>query len=190
MKKLILSFLLAGLTAGVYGQSQAEVEKLLSEYQKAMQAKEWLKSLDYVYPAMFDVIPREMMEETLAQTFNSPELEIAFEEMELLQVSDIYSEDNITYSFADYTLVMSMQLAGDKTEEQTQQFAEIMASQVGEENVSVDGKVVYITQTNKLAAIKNKGEEKIYLLELNPQLKEIMASFMSETFLDRAFAES
>jgi hypothetical protein len=27
----------------------------------------------------------------------------------------------------------------------------------------------------------------LYLLELNPQLKQIMASFMSEEFLERAF---
>ena len=191
MKKMILSLvLLSSFTFGAWAQSQKDVEKLLAEYKAAMQQREWLKSLDYIYPALFDVVPREMMEETLVQSFNSPELEISFEEMELLEVSEVYKEDGLNYSFADYSLVMSMKLAGEKSDEEIQQFADLMAAQLGEENINVKDKVIFITQNNSMAVIKNDDQEKLYLLELNPQLKEIIASFMSDTFMERAFADS
>lgn len=191
MKKMILSLvLLSSFTFGAWAQSQKDVEKLLAEYKAAMQQREWLKSLDYIYPALFDVVPREMMEETLVQSFNSPELEISFEEMELLEVSEVYKEDGLSYSFADYSLVMSMKLAGEKSDEEIQQFADLMAAQLGEENINVKDKVIFITQNNSMAVIKNDDQEKLYLLELNPQLKEIIASFMSDTFMERAFADS
>jgi hypothetical protein len=188
MKKIVFLFLLGlGLNIGAYAQTQSEVEALLSEYEEAMKQKEWLKSLDYIYPALFDVVPREMMEETLEQSFNSPDFSISFEDLTLTEVSDIYEETDLSYCFASYSLVMSMTLAGEKTEEEIAQFADMMALQLGEESISVKDKAIIITQDNAMAVLKKAGDSQLYLLELNPQLKQIMASFMSEEFLERAF---
>ncbi len=188
MKRLKL-FVLAALVSGaVVAQSQQEVKDLLNEYSEAMTARQWQKSLDYVYPALFDVVPREMMENAISSTFNDTSVvRMGFKEMELLQVSDIYNEESFNYSFADYSMIMTMTLMGEKTDEEISSFASIMEGQFGEGSVEVDGKTLFITTSNKMAVIKKDGENKLYMLEIKPELKEIMSSFMSDTFMTRAF---
>lgn len=188
MKNLKLVTLAMILSLGAFAQSQKDVRNLLDEYETAMVDRQWAKSLDYVYPAMFEVVPREMMEQAIATTFNDTSVvRMGFKSMELLEVSDVYEEDELSYSFADYSMVMTMTLIGEKTDEEIETFRSAMAGQFGEDNVSVDGKTLYITADNRMAVIRKTGEEKLYMLELKEELMQIMSSFMSDVFMQRAF---
>jgi hypothetical protein len=62
-----------------------------------------------------------------------------------------------------------------------------IAMQFGEENVNVEENTLFITANNRMAVIRKTGEEKLYMLEIKPELKQIMESFMSEEFMQRAF---
>lgn len=188
MKNLKLVALAMIFSLAALAQNQEDVSKLLEEYKSAMIDRQWAKSLDYVYPAMFDVVPREMMEEAIATTFNDTSVvRMGFKSMELQEVSDVYEETELKYSFADYSMVMTMTLIGEKTDEEIETFRAAMAGQFGEDNVKVEGTTLYITAVNRMAVLRKTGEEKLYMLELKPELKQIMSSFMSDVFMQRAF---
>jgi ketosteroid isomerase-like protein len=188
MNKLKLMILVFGMGLTALAQNQKEVSQLLADYKKAMVERQWVKSLDYVYPALFDVVPREMMEEAIKTTFNdTADIQMGFESMELLEVSDIYEEDEMSYSFAEYVMVMTMTAAGEKSDEDMNTLKAAIAMQFGEENVNVEGNTLFITANNRMAVIRKTGEEKLYMLEIKPELKQIMESFMSEEFMQRAF---
>jgi hypothetical protein len=188
MNKLKLMILVFGMGLTALAQNQKEVSQLLADYKKAMVERQWVKSLDYVYPALFDVVPREMMEEAIKTTFNdTADIQMGFESMELLEVSDIYEEDEMSYSFAEYVMVMTMTAAGEKSDEDMNTLKAAIAMQFGEENVNVEENTLFITANNRMAVIRKTGEEKLYMLEIKPELKQIMESFMSEEFMQRAF---
>jgi hypothetical protein len=188
MNKLKLMILVFGMGLTALAQNQKEVSQLLADYEKAMVERQWVKSLDYVYPALFDVVPREMMEEAIKTTFNdTADIQMGFESMELLEVSDIYEEDEMSYSFAEYVMVMTMTTAGEKSDEDMNTLKAAIAMQFGEENVNVEENTLFITANNRMAVIRKTGEEKLYMLEIKPELKQIMESFMSEEFMQRAF---
>jgi hypothetical protein len=188
MNKLKLMILVFGMGLTALAQNQKEVSQLLADYEKAMVERQWVKSLDYVYPALFDVVPREMMEEAIKTTFNdTADIQMGFESMELLEVSDIYEEDEMSYSFAEYVMVMTMTEAGEKSDEDMNTLKAAIAMQFGEENVNVEENTLFITANNRMAVIRKTGEEKLYMLEIKPELKQIMESFMSEEFMQRAF---
>jgi hypothetical protein len=188
MNKLKLMILVFGMGLTALAQNQKEVSQLLADYEKAMVERQWVKSLDYVYPALFDVVPREMMEEAIKTTFNdTADIQMGFESMELLEVSDIYEEDEMSYSFAEYVMVMTMTAAGEKSDEDMNTLKAAIAMQFGEENVNVEENTLFITANNRMAVIRKTGEEKLYMLEIKPELKQIMESFMSEEFMQRAF---
>jgi hypothetical protein len=188
MNKLKFITLAMVLSLGVFAQNQQEVSDLLDEYEKAMVARQWTKSLDYVYPSLFDILPRDLMEQSIATTFNDTSVvRMGFERMELLEVSEVFEEEGLRYSFADYSMIMTMTSVSDNSDEQLEMLKNTLAMQFGEENIRVDGKTLYITSTNKMAVIRKKGEENLYMLELKPEMKEMIQSFMSEEFMQRAF---
>lgn len=185
IKRIALALL---VSTSAIAQNHDDVSALLDEYADAMIDREWAKSLDYVYPALFDVVPREIMEQAISTTFNDTSVvKMGFKSLELLEVSDIYEEEELSYSFADYGMVMTMTSVGNQSDAQIETLRSAMAMQFGEESIEVKGRTLYITVNNKMAVIRKSGEDKLYMLEIKDELKQVMQSFMSETFMRRAF---
>ncbi len=187
MKKILFVLLTFLMAAGVQAQTKEEVENVLKEYTEMMQTKEWSKALDYTYPELFNVVPREQMEQAIETSFNSPMFEMEIKEFSPKGISDLYEEEEISYRFVDYDMAMSMKILVDNPNLSMDTFAGAMKGQFGEENVTVDGKTLNIKADSKMAVIKKKGDPQLYALDIKKELKSMMAGFMSETFISRAF---
>lgn len=190
MKKYLIALFTLVFVSGANAQTEAETMDLLKSYGEIMKKGEWTKTLDYVYPALFESVPREMLEMSLEQAFNSPIFNISVTDLEVLEVSELFAEDSITYRFADYQSTLIMSFLNDSIEqEQINAMAEMMRMQMGEDAVEIAGNTLVITQRSKMAIIKQKDTKKLYVLDASPQLKPYMAAFMSEAFLSRAFRD-
>ena len=187
MKKLIFFTLSLALSFGTIAQNRKEVSQILEEYEQLMIDRQWARTLDYTYPALFEVAPREMLEKFITDSFNDTSLvKISFKSLDLLEVSEVYKEEELRYSFADYSMIMVTTLVSDKTENELKDLKNNLVMQHGEENIKIEGKTFTITTKNKMAVIRKQDDKQLYLLEIRPDL-EFMKSFMSEEFVQRAF---
>ena len=100
--------------------------------------------LDYMYPKVFDMAPREQMKMGMEQMFNSPDMKIEFLNNDITEVSDQKEYDGVTYAAVYYNSKMKMTFLSEleKPEEDKKTFIQFMkstmATQFGEENVQAD----------------------------------------------------
>lgn len=180
----LLGLMLLNLNA----QSKKEVAALLDEYEQLMLNREWKKSMDYMYPTLFDIVPREMMENAIVTTFSDTSvLKMAIVELELIEVGEIKKDDTVSYAFAQYEMVMTMSMTNNLSEDFMATLKAQMAGQYGDENVWSVGKTLFIMTNNRIAVMKNIGEDRLYMLEIKPELKVIMEQMMSQQFLADAY---
>ncbi len=188
MKKVFYA-VFAGLLiqTALFAQTAKEVKPLLEKYTQDMVNGDWAKSLDYTYPGLYQVVPREQMEAAIATTFDDTSMfVIGFTGMEFGSISEVYTDADYDYSFVKYTMEMTMRFTSGVPEENHQSTADLMKMQFGDENVRLNGKTMYIKQNNTMAAVKDKSDNKIYFLEIKEQLWPVMEQFMSEEFIETA----
>lgn len=100
--------------------------------------------LDYMYPQVFEIAPREQMKIGMQQMFNSPDMKIEFLSNEVTQVSHEKEVDGINYAAVFYNSKMKMTFLteADNSAEDQKSFLEFMKvtmdSQFGAENVTSD----------------------------------------------------
>lgn len=188
MKRFLLMCLLGLMLLNLNAQSKKEVAALLDEYEQLMLNREWKKSMDYMYPTLFDIVPREMMENAIVTTFSDTSvLKMAIVELELIEVGEIKKDDTVSYAFAQYEMVMTMSMTNNLSEDFMATLKAQMAGQYGDENVWSVGKTLFIMTNNRIAVMKNIGEDRLYMLEIKPELKVIMEQMMSQQFLADAY---
>ena len=71
MIKTVVLFSLVFFTSFAIAQSkdQKAIKKVVSKVIELNEAGNYKESLDYTYPALFDLVPREMLEEELDKLF-------------------------------------------------------------------------------------------------------------------------
>ena len=141
---LVVLFTLSG-----FAQSyKEEVTKNAETYYEYMTNQNFDGVLDYMYPKVFDKVPREQLKLGMEQMFNSPEMKIEFVSNTVTDVSDKVEEEGISYAAVFYNSKMRMTFISekDKPEEEQKSFLEfmsgIMKTQFGEENVTSELKTV------------------------------------------------
>ena len=190
MKKIVSSFLASVSMLYCVAQTESEVRPVLDQYTQELIDGNWVKSLDYTYPGLFTVYPKEQMQQLVVQTFSDTSMfVIGFNSMEFGNISEVYSDDEIDYSFVNYSMQMTMRFTSAIPEENYESTLGLMRSQFGEDKVRLEGNTLIIDQDNTMAAIKTKDEEKIYFMEIKEQLFPIMEQFMSADFLALAKAQ-
>jgi hypothetical protein len=188
MKRLftLLTFI-SVLNTFVLAQTKIEVRPVLEAYSQEMINGNWSKSLDYTYPGLYEIVPRAQMEQVIVTTFQDTSVfVIGFSGMEFGKVSEVFEDTDYNYSFVDYTMQMTMRLTEQVTADQYPQMVNAMKAQFGQDNVMLKEKTIFIDQQNIMAAIKTKTEQKIYFLEMKPELFPMMTQFMSSSFIENA----
>ena len=191
MKKLITAlFAVIALQFSLDAQTEDEVKPILKQYTQDLIEGNWVKSLDYTYPGLYTVVPRDQMEAVIVKTFTDTSMfVIGFNGMEYGSITEVYTEDKYSYSFVKYSMEMTMRFTSGIPKENHQATADMMKMQFGDENVKLVDDTMVIKQDNTMAAVKNKGEDKIYFMEVKEQLFTIMGQFMSEEFIANAKAQ-
>lgn len=191
MKKLLIACCAVfALQISAFGQSEKEVKPVLKKYTQELIDGNWVKSLDYTYPGLYTIVPKDQMEAVIVQTFSDTSMfVIGFNSMEYGSISKLFKEADYSYSFVKYTMEMSMKFTSGIPAENHQATADMMKMQFGDENVTLADDTMIIKQHNTMAAIKKSGEDQIYFMEIKDQLFSIMDQFMSEEFIANAKAQ-
>lgn len=132
-------------TTSIFSQSnKADIQKEAQTYYDYMTDMNIDAILDYMYPKVFDMVPKNQMKTGMEQMFNSPQMKIEFISNEVTSISDEKEVDGVNYAMVYYNSKMRMTFLTekDKTEEERKAYLDMMqtsmANQFGAENVTVD----------------------------------------------------
>ncbi|MBA2499257.1 MAG: hypothetical protein H0V30_05975 [Chitinophagaceae bacterium] len=189
MKKTFL--LLAFVTATLFSFSQdAALNARLNSFIKANDAMDLDKILDFTYPKIFTLAPREKLKEALNESFNGEDVTVKMDSLQILKIFPVFTVEDGTFAKIKYSFVMFMTFKEAEDQETRQEENEFMLSLMGEtygkNNVSYDpvSKAIRIKVNSEMAAIKDKYAKEWCFMDMvnNKAMNEKM---LDKTILDK-----
>jgi hypothetical protein len=141
-----------------YAKDSAEMATRLEIFMQNNRLMDIDKVLDYTYPKLFTIAPREQVKEAMENAFNSEELIIKLDSLKIVKIHPVFAVNQNRYAKITYSMIINMQLKGEgKDSADIKMFLEIMQTQYGEKNVTIDksGNGINIFQEVDMAAIKD-----------------------------------
>ncbi len=144
-----------------------ELNKRIYAYWKSFFAGDFKSCLNYIYPPLFERIPRKRMLDILNRTFKKKSVTISTDLATVEKISKVVEADEGDYCRVDYTMLMAVQFKSDRKEylpkteakkKKERAFVLMMyKEQYGEENAWYDEitKSYSIYIKNRLLAIKD-----------------------------------
>lgn len=177
------SFFTIGLTAQNI-EEELVLRKSFEEYFKTVIDMDIEKTLDYIYPKLFDKVPRDQMAMALEMAYDNPEMSIAMDDSTIGQIDPFFVLDDIRYTQVNYSFRMHLQFK-TTDEEELKDMGDFMLTtfqqQYGEDNVAWNEaeKTISVLLDNTMLAIQDPayGEGWKFLEKkenLFPMLKEIL----------------
>lgn len=103
--------------------------------------KQYEKLLDYTYPKLFDLVPKETLVESMRETFDSDEMSIELDSMKIDTIFPVFIIADTNYVVAKHTMLMKMKYAepfDTANSESTQTMVSLMELKFGVGNVRFD----------------------------------------------------
>jgi hypothetical protein len=131
------------------------------EYVEVVRQKDHSKTLDYIYPGLFDIIPRDKMLMALESVYADTTVVITMDDFSLGNTSDFLELDGINYALVEYSFVMKMMISRDpeydeEEDRESMEFTnEMLKMSYGEDNVNYisDERLFTINVSNEMYAI-------------------------------------
>lgn len=189
MNKKLLTVLLLGI--GVIGFAQdykKEIETEFMEYVNLLVDMEFEKSMDYILPEFFEIIPKSQMIVLMEQTFNNPSIEIELKNPRIIKTDDSQKIDGKYYSLLTYSNQMNIKILGDEEETEDDKKVRINLTKVSFENTFGSDHVIYNEETGffeiqtekDVYAISDNGEADWKFLTLEKTQKAILEKLLPE----------
>lgn len=150
MKNIFYPLLLVALFLNQQAVAQnhpQQIKKTLKAYFELLEKGDMKKSLDYLYPRFFEVVPRAQIEKSMN---GDRAKSIRVQSSQLLNLSDIITVNKSNYALATYKFKLLVKKAG-ADETALQNFASFFQQVYGKDNVSID-------KANQQLVIQAKGE--------------------------------
>lgn len=159
---------------GESSDNSSSLEQRLTEFMKLNEEMNLEKIMDYVYPKLFTIVPRNELQQAMKDGFNNEEVKIDIDSMKVDKIHPVFEMDNASYAKINYTMLMQMDFNNSKDgaakndDEQTEFMRKIMTEQYGEENVSVDGAtgIIKIRASSSMVAVKEQSDKEWYFVNM------------------------
>lgn len=195
MKRIYFSLFFILVLTGVKAQTDPSLLVRLDSFMKVNHLLDFEKVMDFTYPKLFTIAPREQMIELMQNTFDNEEMT---SELDSLQTGKIWPEiktDEGSFVKVDYTMVMRMKFKRDPADttdemETLGMIAGLMEGQFGEGNVRIDSatKKINIKVNTALVAIKDSISPQWTFI--NFKKEEAMTSMLlSQDIIDKLSAQ-
>ncbi len=190
MKRLSLLALILFLSITTQAQTyKTEITKHAETYYNYLTNQNFDGILDYMYPKVFEMAPREQMKAGMQQMFNSKDMQIEFLSNEVNRVTDTMMVNGITYAAIFYNSKMKMTFTSelDKPEEDQKGFLDFMKTtmdtQFGAENVTSDLETMALTinMDANMFAIKDPQYNDWKFMGNDDAMKKMVDSIIPES---------
>jgi hypothetical protein len=162
MKKIFLVLSCISCSAIVLAQKDPELRKRLNSFVQATQAMDFNKILDYTYPKLFTIVPRDQMLDALEKSLHNEQINIRFDSVKIDSLYPVFSMEGASYAKISSTMKMIMKLNFPANEPDSgktasnNQLAGAMQGQFGAGNVIIDNGNIIIRVSTPMVAIKDQ----------------------------------
>lgn len=108
MRYILLALFALTLTSVNAQTSKEDLLKTYDDYMVVVSTLDVDSTLDYIYPKLFEIVPREALFEAMDESFSDPSIELSISKDSLHTISDIVVFDSVHYATIDYSYLMQM----------------------------------------------------------------------------------
>lgn len=138
MLKTVLSVTVLFLSATIHAQAYKDsIRNQFLNYSGLLSKKELAKSMDYMNPGIFRIIPKDQLLAAIEQAYNNPEMNFEVEMPTITAVEDSKVIDGQHYAKLRYSGYLKMRFVdADAGEQDTAMLKGLLQGQFGENNVT------------------------------------------------------
>jgi len=188
---LICNFIF-GLPSGFSQTEEDTIKQTVLAYFKTTQTLDMEASVEYIHPAIFELVPKEKMIELMKQSFIDPDILLKMDSAEVLKVSPILEDNKIRYGLVNYSFLMHMTMLDDgKPMTDTDSKSSLMftynmlKNKYGEKKVRLEAAkgTIHILSETSLFAIKAPEFDGWKFLENKDNMTKILDGVIPESVL-------
>lgn len=172
--KLLSTIALCFIAVTCFSQNDPELSKRLNAFMDHTSKKDISKIMDYTYPKLFTLVPREKMEEMMKGLFNSEEITVSMDSLKVDSVYEVFKINEGSYAKIMYSMRMIMKLkpeegvSKEKQAETNEMMFDIMKAQYPGDRVSMDSNgVLYIYTRKPMVAIRDEYAKEWCFMNIN-----------------------
>ena len=176
---------------------KAAIEKTFLEFFDATKEKDVVRIVDYMYPKLFELVPKDILIQTMEESMEKELGGITFYEEKIDSISAEIIIDDSRFAVIDYRFFMSMDVeqykpeeAGDSTNliDVIEFTMEMLKLTHGEENVNLDetGSKIDINVITKAFAIQSNTDPSWKFIEYKPESLDFMKQILPKEALELA----
>jgi hypothetical protein len=175
----------------------SSIEQRLTAYMKLNDEMKLEELMDYIYPKLFSIVPKEQLIKAMKDGFDNEELTVELDSLKIEKIYPVFEMGKGSFAKVDYSMVIVMKYkteAGstDKAShlKQMARIAESMEGQYGSGNVKVDENgVIRIWEKNKLVAVKDEYAKDWSFVSLKDE-DPMMNKLFSKEVLDKLISSN
>ncbi len=174
------------------GTSEAALNERVRTYLQLNRELKFDTLMDYVYPGLFKLAPREQLEGILKSFFSTPGLEVQMDSLQLISIDPVTKFSKGEVSKFVYTLVTRMRFAEQQgqppmTSENIRVIMNSLKRSLGTNDVTFNNQTKYFTAraTKQALAIKDDvsgNEWKFMALENNQELRSVLPAELAQKY--------
>jgi|TARA_B110000285_G_C14990061_1_gene545852 hypothetical protein len=167
------------------------IENDFNQYLESIVNKEFEKSMEYVYPEFFDILTKEQMIKEMEQVSDNEEMEVEFENPEILNIGKSFEVEEQFYSKLKYSNMMNIKIFGEEEEIEEDKKARISSAKglfeqiFGSKNVGYNSKTDFfeIYVEKEVIAKSKNGKSDWKFLVIEERQKLILEKFVPKKVL-------
>lgn len=189
---LSLLFLLICCSASAQDYKKT-IESEFTIYLNSIINKNFDKSMDFIVPEFFDIIPKDQMITVMEQTFNNPSMVFELKNPKILSINDVQKIDQKFYSLLTYSNQMNIKMVQEEKETEQEKKSRITLTQAsfektfGANNVKYNPKTEFfeIFVEKQVYAISKDGTTNWKFLVLEKKQKMLLEKLLPKELTDK-----
>ena len=196
MKKIILTPIFVLLINFAFGQGLDELKNSFNNYIKLIEDKELTKTVDHIYPELFNITPKETILKSLNAAQNDTTKTINFHSSKADKYSTFINIDSIIYCFIEYSYKLDTKIDIEEDEESLSYMSReeqikldlsIWKQKFGRRNVKYnkDDLSIKINANSVILGIYNPKFKSWKYLEAKPKFKRVYKGILPKIILKK-----
>jgi hypothetical protein len=164
-----------------------DINEAFSRYGQSLIDGDHKETIDFIYPKLFQFVPKEAITKSLKAGQNNPSVKISFDDFQLASIEkthEVWSTSYVLFTSRSKVVMVykpmkkSKQADADEESSEEEFMYEVLAAKHGKANVKHDknNNTIRANTTSKLLGIKEEGNW--YFLDVKPNLIELYKKFL------------
>ena len=189
MKKLFLALLVNGLVVFANAQDDTSLVNRINAMLSFTQVKDLEKVVEYTYPKLFTIVPKESLIAAMKTAFESEDFIIELDSIKILKIFPIFKINDTSYVKVRHTMLMKIKYIEpyDSLQKELKEYmVSFMSQKYGEGNVRFDpvANSMNIFMTPDMVGIKHNASKWTFV-NLNEDKPQMLDMLFGKQVLDK-----